>query len=126
MKNTFKTLICALALSTTVAFAGNEKEAAKPTTFATGVYTSLDGKLTVNVVKKSRIPTTVLIRNAAGDILTREFISKKQLKQSYKFDVSDLREGEYTVEVVGNGEKEVKSFTITSRILVTKRTLTVE
>jgi hypothetical protein len=44
MKTIFKSLICALALSTSVAFAGPDKEAAKPTSFATGVYTTIDGK----------------------------------------------------------------------------------
>ncbi|WP_247235502.1 hypothetical protein [Telluribacter sp. SYSU D00476] len=126
MKTIFKSLICALALSTSVAFAGPDKEAAKPTSFQTGAYTTIDGRLAVIIVKNSNIPTTVLIRNAGGDILSKEHVGKKHLKQCYKFDVSNLGDGEYTVEVIGNGEAEVRSFTISNQKQVTQRKLTIE
>lgn len=126
MKTIFKSLICALALSTSVAFAGPGKEAAKPTSFATGVYTTIDGRLAVNIVKNSNIPTTILIRNAAGDILSKEHVSKKYLKQCFKFDVSNLGEGDYTVEIIGNGEVAAKSFSISTPKQVAQRKLTIE
>jgi hypothetical protein len=126
MKNSFKALICALALSTTAALAGTETDATKPSRFSTGVFPSQDGKLTVHLVKESPISTTILIRNANGDILTREHVGKKQMRHSYKFDVSSLTDGEYSLEVVGNGQKEVKYFAISSRTTVTQRVLTLD
>lgn len=114
MKTSIKTLICALALGTSVAFANPDSGAAKPSTFATGMYQTKDGDLKVNIIKSAPVLTTVLIMNANGDILARETLAKKQTKGSIKFDLSALRDGEYSIAVVSKGEKEVKKFTIAS------------
>ncbi|GAB2789126.1 hypothetical protein GCM10027275_37600 [Rhabdobacter roseus] len=126
MKTSFKTLICALALSTTVAFAGTEKETNKPTTFATGVYATNSGKISVGIEKEAGVATTILLRNALGDIIHSEHVSKKQTKYQGKFDVSELQPGQYTLEVVANGEKEVKSFTISAPKVVAERTIAIQ
>jgi hypothetical protein len=126
MKNSFKTLICALALGTTVAFAGPGEKAKKPTTFATAIYKNIDGGINVNVEKNGSATAAVIITNAKGDILAREGIGRKQMKTAVKFNLQDLNDGEYKVSVVSKGEEVSKEFSITSEKSVIERTLTFE
>ncbi|MPR32967.1 hypothetical protein [Salmonirosea aquatica] len=126
MKNSFKSLICALALGTTVAFAGPGESAKKPTTFATVIYKNIDGGINVNVEKKGLATAAVIITNAKGDVLAREGIGRKQMKTAIKFNLKDLNDGEYKVMVASKGEEVVKEFSITSEKSVIERTLTFE
>lgn len=126
MKTSIKTLLCALALGTTIAFAGPGKGSSKPTTFATGIYKTIDGNLSVNIEKKVPAYASVTITNSNGDVLARESIGKKQIKGIIKFDLSSLPDGEYKVAILSKGEKEEQEFTITSVKPVVKRMLTFE
>jgi len=126
MKNSFKSLICALALGTTVAFAGPGENAKKPTSFATVIYKNIDGGINVNVEKKGVAAAAVIITNAKGDVLAREGIGRKQTKAAIKFNLKDLNDGEYKVMVASKGEEVVKEFSITSEKSVVERTLTFE
>ncbi|TDB67383.1 DUF3244 domain-containing protein [Arundinibacter roseus] len=126
MKTNLKFILVAFTLATTVAFAGPGEESKKATSFSTGIYTSVDGRLNVNIEKSKLAAATVLILNSNGDILARESIGKKQSEASIKFDLSQLQEGEYKLAIVSNSEKEVKDFVITSEKEITKRTLTFE
>lgn len=126
MKNSFKSLICALALSTTVAFAGPGDNAKKPTTFEAVIYKNIDGGVNVNVEKTPLNYAAVLITTANGDLLTRQSIGKKQTKAAMKFNLRGLEDGAYKISVVSRGEKVEKEFTITSQEKVVKRTLTFE
>lgn len=126
MKTSMKTLLCAVALSTSAAFAGPGSEIKKPTTFSAGIYATVGGNLNVNVVKKASVFTSVTILNAYGDILARESLTRKQTNNAIRFDLSALEDGEYIVEIASKGEKEVKKFTISSEKLVTKRALSFE
>ena len=126
MKNSFKSLICALALGTTVAFAGPDGGTKKPTTFETVIYKNIDGGINVNVEKKGFASAAVLITNAKGEVLAREGIGRKQTKAAVKFNVRELNDGEYKVTVVSKGEEVSKEFSITSEKSVVQRTLTFE
>lgn len=126
MKTTIKTLMCALALSTSVAFAGPDSDAKKPSTFATGIYQNADGNLNVNVVKNASVYTSITLLNANGQVLARESLAKKQTKGAIRFDISALKDGKYSLEIASKGEKEVKQFTISSEKTVTTRTLSFE
>ena len=126
MKNSFKSLICALALGTTVAFAGPDGGTKKPTTFETVIYKNIDGGINVNVEKKGFASAAVIITNAKGDVLAREGIGRKHTKAAVKFNVRELNDGEYKVTVVSKGEEVSKDFSITSEKSVVQRTLTFE
>ena len=126
MKNSFKSLICALALGTTVAFAGPGGSAKKPTSFATVIYKNIDGGINVNIEKQGLATASVLITNAKGEVLAREGIGRKQAKAAIKFNLKDLNDGEYKVMVASKGEQVVKEFSITSEKEVIARTLTFE
>ncbi len=126
MKNSFKSFICAMALSTTVAFAGPGDRNSKPTTFEASIYTNIDGALMVNVEKTSTAGAAVLIKNASGDIIAREGIGRRQKKSAMRFDLSALRDGEYKLEIVSKGERIVRDFALSSETTVVKRALTFE
>jgi hypothetical protein len=126
MKTSIKSLICALTLGTTVAFAGPGGEAKQPASFATGIYSTIDGNLSVSIEKNGVAPTTVLILNANGDVLARERVARETLKASFRFDVSALPDGEYTLAILNKGDKKMKDFVITSKTAATKRSLTFE
>jgi hypothetical protein len=126
MKNSIKSLICALALGTTVAFAGPGGDAKQPATFATGIYSTADGNLNVSIEKKTPSVATILILNRNGQVLAREYIAKNQQKAAIKFNLSELAEGEYRLAVLSKGYQESKDFVISSEKAVTKRNLTFE
>ncbi len=126
MKTTFKTILCALALSTSVAFAGLDSGANKPSRFETGIYKTQDGNLTVNLVKKTPDFASIAILNFKGEVLASEGVSKKQTKASIKFDLNNLPDGEYTVVVASKGERQTQAFSIASEKSVVTRTLTFE
>ncbi len=126
MKNSFKSLFCALALGTTTAFAGPGDIHAKPTTFESGIYQNLDGALVVNLHKSNLASAEVIIKDANGDILAREGVGRRQQKACTKFNLDALRDGEYQLEISSKDEKTVRDFTINSETAVTKRALTFE
>ncbi|GHB80742.1 hypothetical protein [Persicitalea jodogahamensis] len=126
MKKSIKTLICALALGTTVAFAGPGDNAKKPTTFGAVIYKNIDGGVNVNVEKSVANYVAVLVTNANGDLLARQSIGKKEKKACIKFNLQGLQDGAYKISVVGKGEKMEKEFTITSQETVVERMLTFE
>lgn len=126
MKTSFKTLMCALVLGSTVAIAGPDKGTSKPTTFSTGMYKTIQGKLSVNIEKNPLVPATVLIMNSKGEVLARETLSKKETKGVFRFDVSNLQDGQYQIKVVSRREVETKEFSISSDQTVTKQTITLQ
>jgi flagellar hook assembly protein FlgD len=126
MKTSIKTLLAALTLSTTVAFAGPGSEAKKPVSFATGIYASKDGALNVNIDKKAPVYAALSILNESGEVLVRESLSRKQDKASYRFDMNNLPDGTYTVAIISKGEKQTVSFSLSSKKEITRRTLTLD
>ncbi len=126
MKKSIKSLICALALGTTVAFAGPGDYIKKPATFGAVIYKNIDGGLNVNVEKKASVYAAILITNASGNLLTRQSIGKNRKKANMKFNLSRLQSGTYKISVVSQGDKLEKEFTITSQETVVERTLTFE
>jgi hypothetical protein len=97
MKTSFKSILCALALSTSVAFAGPGSDCKKPTNFETGIYKSKNGNLNVSIDKQVTAYASVTLLSAKGDVLAREGVGRKQQKASFVFDVSALPDGEYAL-----------------------------
>ena len=125
MKKSIKSLVCALALGTTVAFAGPGDNAEKPAAFGAVIYKNIDGGINVNVEKNSPAYAAILLTNANGDLLARQSIGKRQMKAATKFNLSQLHDGTYKIAVVSKGEKVEKEFVISSETMV-ERTLTFE
>lgn len=126
MKKSIKSLICALALSTTVAFAGPGDNAKKPTTFEAVFYKNIAGGVTVNVEKTASNFAMVFVHNDLGDLLASQSIGKRDKKACIKFNLSELRDGAYKVSVMSKGEKMEREFRISSQEKVVERTITLE
>jgi hypothetical protein len=126
MKTSFRTIALALALVSTVALARNDEKAKKGASIETGVYSSTDGTLHVNIEKSPTASASVVILNADGDVLIREGIGKKQTGVSFIFNLENLKDGKYELVVASQGKREVKEFTIQSEKTITQRRLTVE
>ena len=117
MKNSIKTFVVAIALFAT-AFTANaeDKETKKSTGFGTGIYTTKSGKINVLVDKvSSDSPTTLLLKNANGQVVYRETVDKNQQKFGRSLNVEDLSAGKYEIEVTSKGEKQSKSFELSER-----------
>ncbi|WP_428666949.1 DUF3244 domain-containing protein [Runella sp.] len=129
MKTIITSLVCALALSTTVAFAHPTDEKSKDNrpvpTFEASTYVSADASLRVAIKKNSPERVYVTLRNAEGVVLFSETIGKKEMTYAAKFDVKDLTDGAYQLEITSGKEHVVKKLNLTSQKVETQRVVTV-
>ena len=117
MKNSIKTFAVALAILAS-AFTANaeDKETKKAAGFGTGIYSTKSGKINVLVEKvNADAPTTLLLRNAKGDVVYQETVSKKTQKFGRTLNVSELVTGSYQIEISSKGEKQIKSFDVSEQ-----------
>lgn len=126
MKTSFKTIALALALISTGAFAKTNENSPESTTFSTGVYTTSEGNLHVNVKKTASASASVVILNPQGTPLVREGIARKETDASFLFHLNDLKDGKYQLVVASKGKKEIKEFTVQSSKTITERKLTLD
>ena len=117
MKNSIKTIVCALALITSTSFDANaeDKENKKASGFGTGIYASREGKINVFVDKQSaKFPTTLLVRSNQGDIVYLETIEKGNTKFGRLLNVSDLEPGRYEIKIISDNETQTKAFELSA------------
>jgi len=118
MKNSIKTFICAFALVTSAAFTASaeDKETKKSTGFGTGIYPTKSGKINVMVDKvNTDANTTLLLKNANGDIVYHEVVQKSNQKFGRILNVDELEAGKYEIKVISNGEVQSKTFKLTEQ-----------
>ena len=110
MKNSIKSLIAAIALSTVLFFnaSANDKEAKKATGFGTGIYTSKSGQIKVCIDKFNNKPTVIVLENSRGEVLYREITGKNETKVRRSLNMNDMPSGEYKLQIVSGGEKQTK------------------
>lgn len=126
MKTSIKTFVCALALVAT-AFTANasDKEIKKSVGFGTGIFASKDGKINVLVEKEDvNASTTILLKNAKGEVFYRETVSKNNQKFGRILNIDALEQGKYEIEVTSKGKTQSKSFELsapsTERVIAVK------
>lgn len=130
MKKLFKTLaVVLIASATTFASATDDKMAIKEIdTFAVGMY-KLKNTSKVRLMLDKFQTSTILVQLADenGNLLHREFISKKQMDYSKTFDLSKLADGTYTFTIENGIEKETHNVVISTNLpeIQTYRKLTV-
>jgi hypothetical protein len=131
MKTIITTIACAFALTTSVAFAhptteGKTKEN-KTQHFDASAYVTNDASIRVAVKKNTVGRVYVSLRDAKGELIYGETVGKKDMAYAAKFNVSELQDGAYTLEMIGNnGERIVKKLNLKSEKLVADRKVTVE
>lgn len=115
-----------LILTLTLSFLGVSAQAqTKPTTFASNAYKSKNDKVCVYIDKTTRSSSSVSIYNSKGVLMTRNFVPKNIMRGCYKFDVSQLAAGEYTIVIRNKNEEEVHNLDISSPQVITERLVTV-
>lgn len=115
MKTLVTTLVCALALSSSVAFASDPTEDKKAKPLQIGVFTTKDSKIQMAVRKGAGERAVITLRDAKQNVIHEEVMSKKSEKFDARFDVSELAEGSYTLEVASGKDKIQKQVSIKSQ-----------
>lgn len=110
MKTSITSLFAlAFAFVTLTSFAApteDPKETAK-TSYSVNVFKGKQGKVNFLLEKAAGKKLTVSLRNAKGDILFSENISKNATGYARRFDMNELADGQYHIEVT-DGETIVK------------------
>lgn len=84
-------------------------------------------KLKVLIEKHSAKPMSILVKDASGEVLGYQFLSKKTGNYSLKFNLSELQDGEYRLEVVSGDNKDVYPLTLSTETPTTpERAIIVE
>ncbi|KAA6434025.1 hypothetical protein FEM33_22325 [Dyadobacter flavalbus] len=117
MKNSLKTIALAVAFSATFAFSSfaSDKEAKKTSSFGTSIYASRSGKIQVCVDKFTAGKTVIVLTDQRGNTMYKEIIGKNMDKYRKSLDVSELPDGNYHIEVYGNGEKHSHHFELSEK-----------
>jgi TRAP-type uncharacterized transport system substrate-binding protein len=127
MKTSIKTFVCALALIATASFTASaeDKEAKKTAGFGTGIYATKAGKINVLVDKANAdSKTTILLKNAYGEVVYRETIAKNELKFGRTLNLDEMQAGKYSLDVISGKEKQSRSFLLSEQ--KTERFLTIK
>lgn len=114
MKTLITSLACALALTSSVAFASDPTEDKKAKPLQIGVFTTKEAKIQLAVRKSAGQSAVITLRDAKKNVLHEEIMTKKSEKFDGRFDVSNLKDGDYTLEIVSGNEKIEKQVSIKS------------
>jgi hypothetical protein len=115
MKTIIASLVCALALSSSVAFASDPTEDKKAKPLQIGVFTTKESKIQMAVRKGAGEKAVITLRDAKQNVIHEEVMSKKSEKFDARFDVSELAEGNYILEVTAGKDKIQKQVSIKSQ-----------
>ncbi len=125
MKTNFAVLALAAALlvaplaatvAATPVSADPTAPAAKTASFTVFAYrTGNPMNVRVNVQKTDTRKTVVVtLKNKDGEVLFQEFMGKKETQHAFAFDLSELEDGAYTIEITSNQEKVTKTFDVST------------
>ena len=93
-----KNLIAGLLISATTLFA-NPEAPTKPMSFDASVYVTLQGKIRLSVQKTVPGIVSVQLLDQEKHVLFSNAVGKKELKAALLFDMSEVEDGIYTLEV---------------------------
>ncbi|WP_080241122.1 hypothetical protein [Spirosoma rigui] len=128
MKTIIKPLL--LALSLTLAFVSNSD--AKPgrpavSTFKTGIYSTITGKLNIALDKQPGGPVDIQLKTANGVLLYAQRVSKKESTFRARLDLDELADGEYTLVITNGIETTRQTITLkTPKLSTVDRTIRTE
>jgi hypothetical protein len=98
-------------------------------TFAIGMYKVKNtSKVRLMLDKFQSSVVSVQLTDRDGNVIHREFISKKQMNYSKSFDLSQLVDGTYTFVIEGGTDKETRDVVIETKesTFVANREFTIE
>ncbi|WP_138991748.1 T9SS type A sorting domain-containing protein [Larkinella sp. C7] len=111
MKSLIASAFLALTIATTSSsFAADHKETAKTqSTYQSVVYPVVNtSKIRVNVNKDKNAKINVTLKNETGEILASERLGKGHESSAIRFDLNQLQDGIYQVEISDGNTKQVK------------------
>lgn len=123
MKTQFVSFLIALALTTSsVSFAGqpanlNIDPAGKAAFDVAFIPQSGGMKLDVAVEKTNESSLVIRFLDARGNELSTQRVAKNEMKKQVRFDLTELPDGAYKVEVTDGTDTEVKEISITTNAL---------
>jgi endo-beta-N-acetylglucosaminidase D len=131
MKTIIKSIACALALTTTVAFAHptEDKTSAKnrpEATFESSTYITTDANIRVAIKKNSPQRVYLTLKAANGDVIYTQTVGKNETNYATKINVSNLEDGVYQLEIASGKNRVVKSLNLSSKKVEVQRKVTVE
>lgn len=94
-----KNLIGGLLVGATTLFANPETPAAKPMSFDASVYVTQQGKIRLSVQKSVPSIVSVQLLDLNKHVLFSNTVGKKELKAGMLFDMSEVTDGIYTLEI---------------------------
>ena len=122
MKTFAQSLIAALLVSTAT-FAGTPATAPTATnpvvmtdSYKVAIFPSATpSRLNVYIERNPGQMMSVLLKSTDGTLLAKRFVSKKQGNLHFQFDMSELADGTYTVEVVSGNNATTYPVTISTK-----------
>lgn len=115
-----KSVISGLLFSATALLA-NPEAPKKPTSFDASVYVTQQGKIRLAVEKLAPTVVYVQLLDERKNILFSQYVAKKDLKTALLFDVSDIRDGLYTLEIKSGEGSIIRQVSLTTE--TQKRTI---
>ncbi|MBD2702114.1 hypothetical protein IC229_15795 [Spirosoma sp. BT702] len=117
---TFVTSIIAAVLLSTATFAAPATPASNPTaitaSYKAAVFPSATpSKLNVFVEREPGKVLVVLLKSKSGDLLAKQMINKKQGNFHFQFNMVDLEDGAYQVEIVSGEDVSVHPVTLSTK-----------
>lgn len=130
MKTFIKSIACALALTTTVAFAHPTEEKTSnnrpEATFESSAFVTADANLRVAIKKNAPQKVYLTLKSKDGQVLFAETIGKKEMAYAAKINVSDLTDGTYQLEITSGQNRVVKQLNLSSKKVEVQRQVIVE
>jgi ribosomal protein S6 len=130
MKTIITSIACALALTTSVAFAKPTEEKTSnnrpEATFESSAFVTADANVRVAIKKNAPQKVYLTLKNANGEVLFAETVGKKEMAYAAKINVSDLNDGSYQLEITSGQNRVVKQLNLVSKKVETQRQVTVQ
>ncbi len=124
MKTLITTLALALSLAT-VTIAADTNAIVRPTKvarYASGIYTTVTGKLHVSVDKQTGGTVAVSLKDANGTVLFTRRIARKDTQFRTRFDLSQLTDGTYELELTNGVDVTRQTVVIATKLERTVQT----
>ena len=117
MKNLLKTLVIALFLGITFTSNAEEKNPTpmKSKTFEVGMYQSINTLIMViNIEKTGNEDLLIVLKDEEGNIISKNYVGKRNQTYRGRFDMSELKDGKYFFEFIKGYEKILKDVELQS------------
>lgn len=129
MKTIIKSIACALALTTSVAFAHPTDEKTSKNeapTFESSMFVTADANLRVAVKKNTHQKVHLTLKDSNGALIYTTTIGKNEMKYAAKINVNELADGAYQLEIASGNNRVVRNVNLSSKKVEFQRNVTVE